>query len=47
MKKRITINLNEDVHDFVMKKKSGNDYNYRSASHFVESCIRSVMNEKK
>ncbi len=38
---RITVSLNKDVYEFV--QNSGDDVRYRNTSHFVESCIRLVM----
>ena len=44
--KRITVSLNEDVYLFVQKSYESNP-EYRNASHFVESCIRLLMENSK
>lgn len=44
---RMSISLNKDVYQFVQKKfvekNNDTDHKFRNASHFVEHCIRLVM----
>ena len=42
--KRMSVSLNEDVHQFVQEKIKDKN-KFRNASHFVEHCIRTVMDE--
>lgn len=39
---RMSISLNKDVYIFIQKSYKDNP-KYRNASHFVEDCIRTVM----
>ena len=39
---RMSISLNKDVYQFVQKNYDV-DHKFRNASHFVEHCIRLVM----
>lgn len=43
---RMSISLNKDVYQFVQKSSDNNQKSYRNASHFVEFCIRSVMEKE-
>ena len=42
---RITVSLGEDVYLFIHKRWNKN-HEFRNASHFVESCVRQVMDEE-
>ncbi len=43
---RISVTLENDVYLYI-QNVSKNNHKYRNASHFVEYCIRSVMDKKE